>query len=58
MTKKCSNCKFGENAWCAHKQYDKKGNYIERTFKYTTNSKNFTHCDKHKFKTSQHENRR
>jgi len=49
MTKKCENCKFGNNAWCAYPQYDKTHKHIDRTFKYTTNSKDFTHCDKHEF---------
>lgn len=39
--KKCSDCKFGKNAGCGFKKY------WERKFLYTTNSKTYTHCDKH-----------
>ena len=55
MNPKCDNCKFaGQN--------NKRKAYADdhctlpnnlpdrRVFKYTTNSKNFTHCDKHEFK--------
>lgn len=58
MTPKCDNCKYaGHNqkkknrtdSACYFPQYDKNHNHIERTSKYTTNSKHFTHCDKHEF---------
>ena len=46
INKKCSNCKFGKNAGCGYKMYDKHHKRIYRTMKYTTNSKYYTHCDK------------
>jgi len=54
MTPKCKNCK-----WAGHNNRKKAlaDNHCtlpnnlpdRRTMKYTTNSKEFTHCDKHQF---------
>lgn len=56
--KKCANCKYaGHNqkgkgkldAACYFPMYDKNNKRQYRTMKYTTNSKDVTHCDRHEF---------
>ena len=57
---KCSNCKFAgqnmkratSNDACMFPMWDKKRKRVYRTMKYTTNSKDYTHCDKHEFVVS------